>query len=202
MEINTPENSETVAVTGTGDQPAEQKTTPDAPSLASIAGMHVEAHPGFDAAIHATNPDGSPKRKADGSYAMKRGRKAGAANPLPSKDAPQGQSKETAPEVAQAPVISSEEAARQSANLVINGTVFLCGEEIGAPRSKEEAEGLKFAFKNYYDVRGVPNLPPEIGLIVGVAVYVAPRMRETEKKTGKFTNWVNALKIKLAELKG
>ena len=200
MEINTPENSETVAAPAASDQPAERKDTPEAPTLASLAGMHVEAHPGFDPAIHAANPDGSPKRKADGSYAMKRGRKAGA--PLPPKDAAPGSVKETAPEVVQASVISSEEAARQSANLIINGTVFLCGEEIGAPRNKEEAEGLKFAFKNYYDVRGVPNLPPELGLIVGVAVYVAPRMREVEKKTGKFTNWVNALKIKLAEMRG
>lgn len=200
MENNTPENSETVAASGTGDQPASANTTPEAPTLASIAGMHVEAHPGFDPAIHAANPDGSPKRKADGSYALKRGRKAGA--PLPAKDSHQGSAKETAPEVVGPAVMSSEEAARQSANLVINGTVFLCGEEIGAPRNKEEAEGLKFAFKNYYDVRGVPNLPPELGLFIGVAVYVAPRLRETEKKTGKFTNLINAIKIKLAEMKG
>ena len=186
------------------DQTGKPDDTPVSPTLASLAGAHMETHPGFDPAIHASNEDGSPKRKADGSYAMKRGRKAGGS--LPPKDSRPGSgpasAKDIAPGAIAAAVISSEEAARQSANIVINGAVFLCGEEIGAPKNKEEAEGLKFAFKNYYDVRGVPNLPPELGLIIGVAVYVAPRIRESEKKTGKFTNFINSLKIKLAEMRG
>ena len=190
---------------GVGDNATPTEVPVQAVSLADIAGMHVEARPGFDPAIHATGPDGAPRKKADGSYAMKRGRKAGSASsPLPPKDTNSASVKsEAAPDVTvSAPVISSEEAARQSANLVINGAVFLCGEEIGVPKNKEEAEGLKFSFKNYYDVRGVPNLPPEIGLIVGVGLYIAPRLREAEKKTGKITNIINAIKIKFAEMRG
>jgi len=197
METNTPENVETVVTPAPDDQTGKPETTTAAPTLASIAGMHSEAHPGFDPAIHATAPDGSPKRKADGTYAMKRGRKAG--SPLPPKYSGSGSTKEIdaatiEPQVAR---ISADEAARQSANLLINGCVLLCGEQIGIPENKDEAQGLLFGFKNYYEARGVPNIPPEIGLIITVGMYVAPRIRKSESAKGKIARFVELVKSKI-----
>lgn len=202
MEKNTPENVETV---DTADVPADLAGKPDdtpAPlTMASVALPHLEQHTGFDPAVHAVNADGSPKRKADGSYALKRGRKAGSTLPPPSSSA---SAASVAPEVvAPAPArISPDEAARQSTNLVINASVWICGEEIGKPLDKAEADGLKLSFVNYYETRGVPNIPPELGLFAALASYIAPRLRKAEEKEGKITRLVNWCKIKYAEIAG
>lgn len=203
MEINNPENVETVAEPTPGDQPESPKATTDGPTLASIVAAHVETHTGFDPTIHASNEDGSPKRKADGSYAMKRGRKAGGSLPPKSgsaqvKDAATPVQEDMRVQVApERPRMSPEQAARQSANLLINGCVLLCGEQIGTPKDKAEAEGLLFSFKDYYEARGVPNLPPEIGLLIGVSMYVIPRVRESETAKGKITRLIEWAKSKM-----
>lgn len=205
MSKNIPENTtpetESPAIAGAADQTAEVQHTeePATLSISSIAGAHVEAHPGFDPGIHAANPDGSPKRRADGSYALKRGRKAGgAASPLPPKsgNAPAAETAQPAP-APETPRITPDEAARQSANLVVHGCVLLCGEQIGIPENKDEAQGLLFGFKNYYEARGVPNIPPEIGLIITVGMYVAPRIRKSETAKGKLTRLIEMIKSKI-----
>lgn len=145
----------------------------------------MTTHPGFDASIHATNEDGTPKRRADGSYALKRGRKAGQTSNLPPKTGTAVPAPAAAPVVEQGPAkIAPDEAARQSANLVINMAVWICGEEIGKPQDKAEAEGLKISFVNYYEARGVPNIPPEIGLFAALGSYIVPRFRQSEKARG------------------
>lgn len=158
------------------------------------------SHPGFDPSIHATDTaTGEPKRKVDGSYAMRRGRKAGA-KPLPPKDGAANPGAKidsvSSEQVSPAQIrISAEEAGRQSANLLINAAVWICGEEIGKPQDKAEAEGLKFSFVNYYEVRGVPNIPPEIGLLAAVFSYIAPRYQksvEAKTKFEKLTFWIKS----------
>lgn len=192
---------ETVAPTAPADLSGSVEDTTNSVRLSDIADRHLEAHPGFDPSIHASNEDGTPKRRADGSYALKRGRKAGGASHLPAKNgggisAPVSAPVETAPQVLQAPRIAPDEAARQSANLVINAAVWICGEEIGKPQDKAEAEGLKISFVNYYESRGVPDIPPEIGLIAALASYILPRVRAVEEKTGKVTRAIAWLKAK------
>lgn len=193
MKNDDPENIEPVdpIETPAGDQTAHAKATPEpASDQVTIAGLvqsHETTHPGFDPAIHAANEDGTPKRRADGSYAMKRGRKAGQTSTLPPKGA--GVAKDIAPDpetVQSAPRISPDEAARQSANLVINCAVWICGDKIGVPQDKAEADGLLFSFKNYYDSRGVPNIPPEIGLFAALGSYLVPRFRASEKARSLF----------------
>ena len=137
-----------------------------------------EAHAGFDPLVHAVNPDGSPKRKVDGSYAMKRGRKSGVLPSPSSTNQPQAQ-------VSQTPTINVDEASRQSCNMLINGAVLLFGEQ-WAPQDKEEAKGLQISFKNYFEARGVPNVPPEVGLVVAVLAYSLPRITH-EKTVSRFT---------------
>jgi hypothetical protein len=155
--------------------------------VGSVADMVAEvatANEGFDPLVHAVNPDGTPKRKVDGSYAMKRGRKSGAA---PTTNSPTAQ-------VSQTPTINTDEAARQSCNMLINGAVLLLGEQ-WEPRDKSEAEGLKTSFKNYFDSRGVPNVPPEVGLAVAVLAYSLPRITH-EKTVSRFSQ----IKIRLYEI--
>lgn len=159
-------------------------TLPDPASIGDIAAAHSEKHAGFDPEIHAVNPDGTPKFKLDGSYAKKRGRKAGAAGarPLPDTSIADGQETQQG--------ISTEEAARQSANTFINGARLLFGDE-WEPETKAEAENLKNSFKNYYDARGVPNIPPEFGLVVALSAYSIPRLTKenTQTKLQKVAGW-------------
>lgn len=195
MKNDDPENIEPVdpIETPAGDQTAPVKATPepaaDQVTLAGLVQSHETTHPGFDPAIHAANEDGTPKRRADGSYALKRGRKAGQTSNLPPKgNAPAASvSAPTQEEGITAPArISPDEAARQSANLVINCAVWICGDKIGIPQDKAEADGLLFSFKNYYESRGVPNIPPEIGLFAALGSYLVPRFRASEKARSLF----------------
>jgi hypothetical protein len=144
-------------------------------SVADMVQIQSEAHDGFDPLTHAVNPDGTPKRKVDGSFALKRGRKSGAAPTTSSAPA----------QVAQTPTINVDEASRQSCNMLINGAVLLLGEQ-WAPQDKEEAKGLQMSFKNYFEARGVPNVPPEVGLVVAVLAYSLPRLTH-EKTVSRFT---------------
>jgi len=144
-------------------------------SVADMVQVQSEAHDGFDPLLHAVNPDGSPKRKVDGSYAMKRGRKSGA---VPTTNSAPAQS-------AQTPTINVDEASRQACNMLVNGAVLLMGEQ-WAPVDKDEAKGLQTSFKNYFEARGVPNVPPEVGLVVAVLAYSLPRITH-EKTVSRFT---------------
>lgn len=153
-------------------------TVPDTGSIADLVAGVSEAHAGFDPLVHAVNPDGSPKRKVDGSYALKRGRKSGAPHsPNSTIGAPA--------QVEQTPTINVDEASRQACNMLVNGAVVLLGEQ-WAPVDKEEAKGLQTSFKNYFEARGVPNVPPEVGLAVAVLAYSLPRITH-EKTVSRFT---------------
>lgn len=161
--------------------PIDSVPVSQTPDVNSLAGAHVKAYEGFDPSVHAVNEDGTPKRRGDGSYALKRGRKPGqtsSSGKLPPKKA-QGAVVENAPEVSQ---VTPEDAAKQSANMVILANVMLLGEDIGRPDDKAEAESLKVAFENYYTVKGVPNFPPEIGLIIAVGAYTGKRLIREESK--------------------
>jgi hypothetical protein len=62
------------------------------------------------------------------------------------------------------------------------------------PKDAAEANNLKFAFKNYYDVRGIPNVPPEFALIAAVAGYALPRLKDetTKGKIEQFRDWLRS----------
>lgn len=127
----------------------------------------------FDPATHATDQWGQPILNKDGTYRRKRGRKKGSRNSAT--DSP-------AQETSSIPLISTDEAAKQSANLFINTGVLVFGDE-WAPESKEEAGALKNAFKNYYDAKGVPNIPPEYGLAFALGAYSLNRLTKDNTRT-------------------
>lgn len=198
MTIETPENNEALEQSAPVDQTGPIDATPDrsecqslptagAVTLSAIVSAHEGSHPGFDPAIHAVADDGTPKRRADGSYALKRGRKSGHSNSLPPKTGATATAIKTDSETVtdNGPVkIAPDEMARQSANMVVNLAVWVCGEEIGAPKDKAEADGLKMSFVNYYEARGVPNIPPELGLVIALGSYIGPRVTKSEKAKG------------------
>ena len=186
--VNVPvaDDDSAMAGRGAGGDPAkanEDNSNTDAnphaiPNVGTVADMvqvQSEANDGFDPLTHAVNPDGTPTRKVDGSFAMKRGRKSGAAPTTSSAPA----------QVAQTPTINVDEASRQACNMLVNGAVLMLGEQ-WAPVDKDEAKGLQTSFKNYFEARGVPNVPPEVGLVVAVLAYSLPRITH-EKTVSRFT---------------
>lgn len=200
---DTPEGASTPE--GAGGYPAGggeglESTTPEsevvenlhtpADNLGEMLANTIESHDGFDPLLHAVNPDGSPKKKVDGSFALKRGRKAGGSLPMPGQSAAQAPHSTQSQDQAQ-PTISVDESARQACNILINGAVALFGEQ-WAPQDKDEAKGLHLSFKNYFDARGVPNIPPEAGLVVAVLAYSLPRIGH-EKTITRF----QALKMRV-----
>lgn len=222
MKINTPNDEKAPELGTPADQTGSADNTQFAPSgqvrhdggedlhpvgkisLGAIVQAHEGTHPGFDPAIHAVTDDGTPKRRADGSYALKRGRKSGQTNSLPPKGGatatPQNSQTVSADQVVTGPVrIAPDEAARQSANLIINMAVWICGEEIGKPHDKAESEGLKISFVNYYEARGVPNIPPELGLFAALGSYIVPRFRQSEKARGLIERAVIYVRQKLGK---
>ena len=176
-------------------------------TLDSLAGAHADQFAGFDPAVHATGPDGKPRMTAKGEYAKKRGRKMGTGAPtsgtapyaLPDPTVPAGGGASLTGDVPRdgnapsRPVMNSEEAARWSANLVFNVGGFVFGEDLGKPKDKDEAQGMKTAFRNYYDTVGTPNIPPEIGLALASGMDAVPRLRH-ESMREKVARWLGGLK--------
>ncbi len=161
-----------------------------------MAETHAKNYDGFDPTIHATNEDGTPKLKSDGTYAKKRGRKAGKGEPLPdiaSENRVENLPLESAPIQPERPKISAEAAARQAANWFIGMGVMVFGKE-WEPESKDEAQGLKLAFKDYFDASGTPDIPPGVALVAALGAYGFQRFQHenTQSKIQKAWFWIKA----------
>jgi hypothetical protein len=154
--------------------------TSGAVSMDSITEIHSDDYSGFNPSIHAANPDGSPRLKASGEFALKRGRGAKSAIAASARGNVAGTG--TVGVLEKTTTINLDEAARQSANMIINVCVWTLGDEVGRPFDKSEADGLKLSFRNYYETRGVPEIPPEVGLLMALTSYVAPRLYHEKSK--------------------
>lgn len=163
-------------------------------TLDMFAGEHIDR-----AALADDGTQGPIKLNKDGSPAKKRGRKPGQKNATVSGPAnsvsslPPVNSAENVVSDNQPQKISTEESARWSANIVFNVGGFVFGDELGKPKDKDEANSMKAAFKNYYDVKGTPNIPPEIGLLLAIGFYAAPRLRH-ESMSEKVGRWIDGVK--------
>lgn len=156
-------------------------------TLDVLTGEHVEK-----AAQADDGAQGPVRLNKDGTIAKKRGRKPGQKSATVSSLPPVNQP-ENAPSDNQPQKISTEESARWSANIVFNVGGFVFGDELGKPKDKDEANAMKAAFKNYYDVKGTPNIPPEIGLLLAIGFYAAPRLRH-ESMSEKVGRWIDGVK--------
>ena len=155
-------------------------------TLASLAEVHEETHDGFDPTIHAVDAEGKPLKRADGTYAKKRGRKAGsspAGSALPSPNAPASMNAPSTNGV----ILTSEQVAKQIVNAGLNGAVMIFGDD-WEPENISEAKALVFSLRDYFDIRGVPKFPAELGLLIAVGAYALPRLRKEKTRT-KIQTW-------------
>lgn len=144
---------------------------------------------GFDPMAHAVNPDGSPRMKSTGGFAAKRGRKPGQTSAAATSGKRITQvAMLTGPDVS----AQNEATAKLCANILINGGVQVFGDH-WKPSDKNEADGLKCAFKDYFDSIGGVNLPPSVALLIAVGMYSAPRVMHPDSQA-KIQGWTRAMK--------
>lgn len=153
---------------------------------------------GFDPSIHATNPDGTPKLRGNGSYALKRGRKKGSTFSV-SENNPGNADVVDHPAQAQAPITSAPQAAAatlnnaQTALFLVSTVTGVLSRAIGPEwaAEKNETKGLTDATKAYLDATGGITLSPGIALSLAIASYAAPRFahENTRSRFGRIYDW-------------
>lgn len=156
---------------------------------------------GFDPEIHAVNPDGTPKLRANGSYALKRGRKRGGTFPAPGTDHATAGNPDPGADTVQAtpPVTSAPQVAAatlnnaQTALFLVTSVTGVLSRAIGPEwtAEKSEVKGLSDATKAYLDATGGLNLSPGIALSLAIASYAAPRFahENTRSRFGRIYDW-------------
>lgn len=131
------------------------------------------AHDAEPAPVVAPIPE---RLNKDGSVPKKRGRKPGQRTaPPPAPESAHEASGEAPPTGPEAAKLSPQQAAKLCANLTIHAGKIIFGPEIGEP-SDDEPKMLHAAYKDYFDARGGFSVPPEVGLIIALGMYAAPRV--------------------------
>lgn len=150
---------------------------------------------GFNPEIHATNEDGTPRTKKDGSFALKRGRKSGAILPSGESELPDAPTplSNSAVKTEAAKKINYKALGKVYAGIFIGGTASIIGPEWN-PANKEEQTNLENAFSAYAESTGAQDLPPGLALVMTVAMYGAARLHH-ENTRSKFAALKDKLKI-------
>lgn len=170
-------------------------------TLENMTAEVSQIYVGFDPEKHAVNADGTPKKRADGQWANKRGRKPGQV--AASSATAQTVQKVTvgaplsAKKARESGVITNEAAARQTVALVVTALGSTLGKEWDF-ESPEEAENMRAAVKAYYDANGQVQISPELMLGFQVFAYAAPRTQHPNTKEKLKNAWMwckNLLKI-------
>lgn len=152
---------------------------------------------GFDPTIHAVNPDGTPRMRTNGSYALKRGRKSGGANPAGVPDAgDDGDQPTQAPGPAAPQAVTAAAASmsnKQTAVFLVETVTGILGKAIGPEwlAEKDEKKGLSNATEQYLNAKGGLQITPEMGLLLALSAYAVPRMAvpNTQSKLSRFVGW-------------
>ena len=177
----------------------EEKTTPEnegeipvSENLDAEISSQVSAYSGFDPSIHASNKDGTPKFKADGSFALKRGRKPGGAisDPLPATGANPEATAQSPSNIdtskPEAPKVDYTGLGKVYAGLFIGAGVGLIGAEWN-PVDADERKRLETAFSMYTKSTNAVDLPPGWALLFALGIYSANRLPHpnTQSKLSK-----------------
>lgn len=146
---------------------------------------------GFDPAIHLTTKDGLPIKNKDGSFRKRAGRKSGAAPAPKTPHINLGRDELHIPE-APIPDHSLEMAAKTCAALYIQTGVIIFGNEWFPDPEISEADQLEFAFKAYFEAKGVIDIPPGVALAMALSGYAAKRlyMPKTQSKLSYAIGWL------------
>jgi hypothetical protein len=194
---NAQENSTEKTATSQAPDDAEKMT------VESMTAEVSKIYAGFDPTKHAVNSDGSPRMKADGSYANKRGRKPGQTAAVPSPGAQTGAAKPvTAPLSAKKARESGLVTNKAAAHATVKTVVYALGSTIGPEwdfETPEEAQNMLNAVEAYYDANGQLNISPEMMLSFQVLAYAAPRTQHpnTKEKLKNAWAWCKGLFAKV-----
>lgn len=171
------------AVAAARERAAEAQEAQSAPSAAGqpVKGITDERGRPFDPAIHETGPDGKGIiGSRTGFLRMRRGGASkGGAAPSRSKVSIASKSVESAAntlDAARNADMLKEKIASTAA--VSTEMVLMLGQAVGGEEFAPEAgekDGMTAAFVNYYTIRGVVDLPPEVMLGVCIFGYVGKR---------------------------
>lgn len=155
---------------------------------------------GFNPEIHATNEDGTPRTKKDGSFALKRGRKSSANLPSGEPALPVAENSSTSiVKTETTKKINYKALGKVYAGIFIGGTSSIIGPEWN-PANKEELTNLENAFSAYAESTGAQDLPPGIALVMTVAAYSAARFQH-ENTRNKFGFLKDKFKVAFLWLK-
>lgn len=147
----------------------------------------------FNADIHATNDDGSPKFTATGLFAKKRGRKSGAQSVLKTSDSGSKPTTNTA-DIIRANKQSA--AGTAAANTLIMLGIVLGGDEWRPLYDKnlglDEKLNLETAFQDYFTASNLEDLPPSFALGVAILGYALPRFTMPKTQARTVTLWTKA----------
>ncbi len=182
---------------GIGAMIAETKTarienfpddTPDIDDDFDIAGRPAGNHQsGFDQSIHELK-DGQPIKNKDGSFRKKRGRKTGVNYSAAGDDT--GSDGFNYPESPQSNNL--EMAAKTAAAIYIQTGVIVFGPEwLPDPKAMEQ-EQLEYAFKMYFEAKGITDIPPGVALAITCAAYAAKRLYQpvTQSRVAYMIGWI------------
>ncbi len=184
----------------------------ETPKNAAPPGVATDKHGNiFDADIHCTNPDGTPKLMGTGHLVMKNRYKAklkaagklGAPRtstfkaPDPAKP---GAPTEGGPMSKGSTPDLELEAKIASTAQVTSELIFTVGQAVGGEEWQpkldkkngiDERSAMVNAWAAYYRARGIADLPPEVMLAVALGSYAVPRffMPATKTRVGKFKEW-------------
>jgi len=163
------------------DPGADGQST-DPVTLHGLADASSDAYDGFDPSRHAMNPDGTPRRKLDGNFSLKRGK--GGRQPQKTEFV-NGEN----PHVK----MSSEQASIMTITTGVGLMVQLLGEQWDITDEKE-AKILKESIKAYYDAIGGVNMSPATGVAFALAGYSLPRIvhPESQSRLKRFFSWIKS----------
>jgi len=186
-EENTPENST--------EKPVESQAPADdgQMTLETMTAEVSEIYAGFDPEKHAVNTDGTPKKRADGQWANKRGRKPGQTAAATVTPAATGAPKSTtAPLSAKKARESGLVTNKAAAHATVKTVVYALGSTIGPEwdfNTPEEQQNMLNAVEAYYDAHGQLNISPEMMLTFQVFAYAAPRTQHPNTKEKLKSAW-------------
>ena len=163
-----------------------------------------QIYAGFDPEKHAVNADGTPKKRADGQWANKRGRKPGQTSAATSPSAPTSPAKPapvaplSAKKAREGGVITNKQAAHATVKMAVTALGSTIGPEWDF-ESPEEAQNMIDAVHAYYDANGQVQISPEMMLGFQVFAYAAPRSQHpnTKEKLKSAWDWCKGLFSKL-----
>lgn len=143
----------------------------------------------FDPSVHVTGPDGNGVMTVRGTWAQKRGRKAGNSAPVTNPGTVRnstlgGPAAPPSPQALHAQQLAQQEAQSRAAGVAAAEMLFVAGQAIGgdewAPMlnksiGMDERSMMHGAFGEYFVKSGTKDIPPGAALTFCIMAYIAPR---------------------------